>query len=108
MSDAGIQRGRDPRGKGGGGEKGLAAGGSAPPARPLRTRHCLLKGHSGIQILTRRRRELEGGRWGLRDRDSPDGRAGDSVWGWELPTLSLVQRHRDPPPKQVPPATLER
>lgn len=53
MSDAGIQRGRDPRGKGGGGEKGLAAGGSAPPARPLWTRHCLLKGHSGIQIPRR-------------------------------------------------------
>lgn len=52
-SDAGIQRGRDPRGEeGGGGEKGLAAGGSAPPARPLRTRHCLLKGQSGIRILT--------------------------------------------------------
>lgn len=60
VSDAGIQRGRDPRGKGGGGEKGLATGGSAPPARPLRTRHCLLKGHSGIQILTRRRREPRG------------------------------------------------
>lgn len=41
-----------PTGEGGGGEKGLAAGGSAPPALPLWTRHCLLKGHSGIRILT--------------------------------------------------------
>lgn len=75
VSGAGIRGGRDPRGEGGGGEKGPAAGGSAPPARPLRTRHCLLKGHSWLRSLTSREEGASGaGAVGLRDRDTP-GRA---------------------------------
>lgn len=95
VSNAGIQGGREPKEEGGGGERGPAAGGSAPPARPLRTRHCLLKGHSGIWISPPWRRDPGGRALGAAGQGLPR-RACDFAWGWELPKVSSIQRHRDP------------